>query len=303
MIDICLLGTGGTVPLPNRWLTSLLVKWSGQELLIDCGEGTQIALNQHGLSCRHIDTILLTHFHADHTAGLPGFLLSMAKADRTEPVTIIGPKGLSEFIQGVNLIARYIPFELKLIEITEREQTFEIDGLKFTSFPLKHSVPCVGYAFRMDRKPLFDKEKALANHVPLKCWSTLQKGMEMDFEGVRYTPDMVLGKQRKGISFTYATDTRPNDALRQYIQDVDLFIGEGMYGDDEKIEKAKINRHMMMRECAELARSANVRRLWFTHYSPSMHQPSEYEEMVHSVFENAVISKDGQKIELSFQEN
>ena len=116
MIDICLLGTGGTVPLPNRFLTSLLVRWNGHEILVDCGEGTQIALNAKTLSCRHIDAIFLTHFHADHTAGLPGLLLSMAKADRTEPITIYGPRGLEDLLKGVLLIARYVPFEIKIVE-------------------------------------------------------------------------------------------------------------------------------------------------------------------------------------------
>ncbi len=302
MINITLLGTGGTVPLPNRWLTSLLVRWEGHELLIDCGEGTQIAMKERNLPCKHIDTILLTHFHADHTAGLPGLLLSMAKADRTEPITIIGPKGLEDLIKGVYLMARYIPFEVKYIELQEKEETFYSASLCIRSFGLKHSVPCVGYCMELERKRRFDKEKALANNVPMKFWGKLQKGMVLEEDGMQYNPDMVLGEARKGLKIVYATDTRPTLSLEQYAQDADLLITEGMYCDPEKGEKAKLNRHMTMQEAAHLADIANVKEMWLTHYSPSVVDPKQYEEELHEIFLNTVISHDGQNVELSFSD-
>lgn len=302
MIDLCLLGTGGTVPLPYRWLTSLLVKWNGHELLVDCGEGTQIALNAQSLSCRHIDTILLTHYHTDHTAGLPGLLLSMAKAERTEPVTIYGPKGIEEILKGVYLIARYVPFEIRYVEIRDTEYTFEIDGLEITSFNVRHSVPCIGYSFYYKRNPKFDREKAEKNNVPLKAWGRLQKGEKVEIDGNVYTPDMVLGNQRKGIHFVYTTDTRPTESIKQHSMNADLLIAEGMYGDIEKSEKATLNKHMTMQECADIARICNVKELWFTHYSPSMHDPFIYEDDIKKIFENVVISKDGQRTSLSFED-
>ncbi len=300
MIDICLLGTGGTVPLPNRWLTSLLVRWNGHEILVDCGEGTQIALNSLKLSCKHIDAILLTHFHADHTAGLPGLLLSMAKADRTEPITIYGPKGLREILQGIQLIARYVRFEVNYVEFQEKENTFTIDGLEITSFSVKHSVPCFSYSFEYARKPRFDREKAETNHVPMKAWGPLQKSYSFELDGITYTQDMILGETRKGIHFVYSTDTRPVDSIIEHSMNADLLIAEGMYGDEEKIEKAKLNRHSMMQESAEIAKKSHVKQLWFTHYSPSMHDPDQYKEEIQKIFENIVISKDGQRIDLSF---
>lgn len=302
MIDLCLLGTGGTVPLPYRWLTSLLVKWNGHELLVDCGEGTQIALNAQSLSCRHIDTILLTHYHTDHTAGLPGLLLSMAKAERTEPVTIYGPKGIEEILKGVYLIARYVPFEIRYVEIRDPEFVFEVDGLEITSFNVRHSVPCIGYSFYYKRNPKFDREKAEKNNVPLKAWGRLQKGEEVELDGMTYTPDMVLGNERKGIHFVYTTDTRPAESIKQHSMNADLLIAEGMYGDIEKSEKATLNKHMTMQECADIARICDVKELWFTHYSPSMHDPFIYEDDIKKIFENVVISKDGQHTSLSFED-
>ncbi len=300
MIDITLLGTGGTVPLPERWLTSLLVRWEGHEMLIDCGEGTQIALHAEGLSCRHIDTILLTHFHADHTAGLPGLLLSMGKADRTEPVTIIGPEGLESVLQGVYQIARWVPFDIKYIELKKNEVSFQVEDLLVTAFGLKHSVPCYGYEMQLLRKRRFDKAKAEKNQVPMKLWGTLQKGNTVEIDGNMYTPDMVLGDARKDLKVTYATDTRPVKAITDHSIHADLLITEGMYGDMEKLEKAKLNKHMMMQEAASLAAKADVKELWLTHYSPSMPDPWHYKNEVRAIFRNTVISKDGQHTELSF---
>lgn len=300
MLDVCLLGTGGTVPLPERWLTSLIIRLKGKEILIDCGEGTQIALHKQRLSCKHIDTILFTHYHADHTAGLPGLLLTMAKSERTEPITIVGPKGLQEILQGVAIVARYIPFEVKCIELTEPECIFEIDDLKVTSFGLRHSVPCCGYSFELQRKPKFNVEKARELNIPIQAWSSLQKGEEVTIDGITYQPSLVQGEQRKGIKLVYATDTRPTKSLQEHAQDADLLITEGMYGDTEKLDKAKLNKHMLMQEAATIAKEANVKELWFTHYSPSMPNPFEYEEELKQIFPNTVISVDGQRKDISF---
>lgn len=302
MLDVCLLGTGGTVPLPQRWLTSCLIRYQGSSLLIDSGEGTQITLHKEGYSCKQIDAILLTHYHADHTAGLPGLLLSMAKSDRTEPVWIIGPKGLKNFIDGVMKIAMYIPFELHLLEYEEQEFCFAMCGMEITAFRVRHSVPCWGYEINVERRPRFDAERAKQQNIPLRLWNPLQKGETVEYEGKVYTPDMVLGKPRKGLKLVYVTDTRPVPAIASHAQNADLLIAEGMYGEAEKLEKAKLNRHMMMQEAASIAKEANVRELWLTHYSPSMPYPAMYKEEVRAIFPNTIISKDGQKTDLAFTE-
>ena len=300
MLEVCLLGTGGTVPLPKRWLTSCLLRWKGKSLLVDCGEGTQIALHQQGYSCRRIDTILLTHFHADHTAGLPGLLLTMAKSERTEPVTIYGPKGLGEILSGVMTVARHVPFEVHYREIREREYSFQIDDLKICAFAVRHSVPCFGYSFSLPRGRKFDPVRAEKLGLPKKYWGILQKEQTVEYEGVVYTPDQVLSEQRKGIKVVYTTDTRPVSYIRDHAEGADLLIAEGMYGDPEKQEKAEFNKHMTMQEAARIAAAAGVRELWFTHYSPSMPDPGIYLDDVKMIFAEAVTASDGEKKELSF---
>ena len=134
MLDICLLGTGGMMPLPGRWLTSLMTRYNGSNLLIDCGEGTQIAIKEKGWTVKPLDVICFTHYHADHISGLPGLLLAMGNAERTEPVTMVGPRGLERVVNGLRVIAAELPFEIKFIEITEAERVLELAGYRITAF-------------------------------------------------------------------------------------------------------------------------------------------------------------------------
>ena len=150
MLDVCLLGTGGMMPLPYRWLTALLVRYNGSSLLIDCGEGTQIAIKEKGWSFKPIDVICFTHYHGDHISGLPGLLLTMGNADRTEPLTLIGPKGLERVVNALRVIAPELPFAIKYVEITEPEQTFEMNGYRLKAFRVNHNVLCYGYSLEVD---------------------------------------------------------------------------------------------------------------------------------------------------------
>ena len=160
MIDICLLGSGGMMPLPYRWLTSLMVRYNGSSLLIDCGEGTQIALKEKGWSFKPIDVICFTHFHGDHISGLPGLLLTMGNAERREPLTLIGPKGLERVVNALRVIAPELPFELRFLEIQGSEQEFILNGYRLKAFRVNHNVPCYGYTLELDRAGRFDVNRA-----------------------------------------------------------------------------------------------------------------------------------------------
>ncbi len=300
MIEVHLIGTGGTVPLPKRWLTSLYIKLNGKVTLVDCGEGTQIALQEQGLSLKPIDNILLTHFHADHTAGLPGLLLTMAKADRKEPIRIYGPKGLKEIIQGIYALARYIPFPIESVEI-ENHSSFMFDKLKVEAFLMNHSVECYGYRFELARRPKFLVTKAKELDIPVRYWSHLQNGEVIEYNQQKIQPSSVLGTTRKGISLLYATDTRPNNNLLIAAEKVDLCIIEGMYGDIDKIINAQNNKHMMMQEACTLAKKCQVKELWLTHYSPSMPFPEDYEDELKKIYPTVKISHDGQNKILRFE--
>ena len=304
MIDVCLLGCGGMMPLPWRHLTSMIARINGSSLLIDCGEGTQIALRKKSWSFKPIDVICFTHFHGDHIGGLPGLLLTMGNAERSEPLTIIGPKGLTRVVNSLRVIAPELPFEVRCVEIDQPEQEFVLKGYRLKAFRVNHRVICYGYSLMLDRSGKFDPERAKAAEIPLKYWNPLQKGNTVtDPESGRtFTPDMVLGEKRKGLKLTYVTDTRPVASIQENAKDSDLFICEGMYGEPEKLANAREHKHMMIDEAAGIACRAQVKELWLTHYSPSLTHPEEYEDMARKIFPHTVFGHDGMSTELGFED-
>ena len=303
MLDVCLLGCGGMMPLPRRWLTALMTRYNGSSLMIDCGEGTQVAIKEKGWSFKPIDVICFTHYHGDHISGLPGLLLTMGNADRTEPLTLVGPRGLERVVNALRVIAPELPFEIKFIEITKPEEVLELNGYRITAFRVNHNVTCYGYTLEILRQGKFSPDSAREHEIPLKFWNLQQKVQTVDIEGWFYTSDLVLGPPRKGIKLTYTTDTRPTESILRNAKDSDLFICEGMYGEDDKIEKAKGYKHMTFREAATLARDAGVGEMWLTHYSPSLVRPDDYMDTVREIFPKAWPGKDGKSVELNFEED
>ena len=302
MLDVCLLGTGGMMPLPGRWLTSLLTRYNGHSLLIDCGEGTQIAIREAGQTFKPIDILCITHFHADHISGFLGVILSMMNSGKTDPLFVIGPKGLEKVLQGLCVVCPALPFEIRLFELETRETVLNLCGYKITAFKVNHNMVCYGYTLEIERSGRFDVERAKAAGIPLKLWNPLQKGNTVEFEGKTYTPDMVLGTPRKGLKLTYTTDTRPTDSIRKHAEEADLFICEGMYGEAEKQENALQNKHMTMQEACHLALDAKVKELWLTHYSPSLSAPGRYRKELKSIFPEVHLGRDGRSTILNFED-
>lgn len=300
MLDVCLLGTGGMMPLPRRYLTSLMTRFNGSNLLIDCGEATQIAIKEKGWGVKNIDTICITHFHADHISGLPGLLLDMKNSDREEPVHIIGPKGLTHVVKSLLVIAPELPFEMIYHEVLDERESIHLNGYEITAFVLKHNVLCYGYVLNIPRAGMFNAQAAKELDIPLRLWNRLQKGETVTQDGATYTPDMVMGPPRRGIKVVYTTDTRPTNEIAREAAGADLFVCEGMYADPEKTSKAKKYKHMTVYEAAELAKKADPGQLWLTHFSPSLVNPKMYLKSIRAIFPRAYTGKDGKSIELDF---
>lgn len=302
MLDVCLLGTGGMMPLPRRWLTALMCRYNGSTILIDCGEGTQVAVKEKGWNFKPIDVICFTHYHADHISGLPGLLLTMGNAERKEPVIMIGPKGLERVVTALRTIAPELPFPIEFIELTEDNHTIQFEQYRIKAFKVKHAVKCYGYSLEIDRDGKFNPDKAKELGLPVQMWGKLQKGEDVEFEGNIYTSDMVMGAPRKGLKVTYTTDTRPVPSIVEAAKDADLFICEGMYGEPDKDAKAREYKHMTFVEAATIAKEANPKEMWLTHFSPSLIKPWEYMDTVTEIFENAKPGKDGMSVDLMFED-
>ena len=304
MLEFCTLGTGGTLPIPERALSSLYVRVNGQSLLIDCGEGTQVGIRRLGWGFRCLDGLLLTHFHGDHCTGLAGLLLSLEKAGRDQPFHIWGPKGLKRVVEGLCVIVPPLSYTVLLHELPPEGGETELIGLKIRAFPVDHGgIPCFGYRLTLERQAAFDPEKAKALGIPVQDWKRLQQGETVHLGLKRIRPEQVLGEPRKGITLVFSTDTRPCETLERHARDADLLILEGMYGDEEKMPQALKNHHMIFAEAAEIARRADAGALLLTHFSTSLEDPEAYLPEARKIFERTWTAKDGETVMMRYPEH
>jgi len=300
MPEICLLGTGGMLPLKDRFLTSLYAEYNGKAVLIDCGEGTQVAIAQHGLKMSRIEMLLITHCHADHVTGLPGLLLSIGNCSRTNPLDVYLPKSCTETVRNLMTVCGKLPYKVILHEFPDDEpfsfRAVQIDPmLTVNTLPLEHSVECVGYSLVLEKKPVFDPKKAKEMNIPVQFWKRLHSGEKITIDGREILPEYVTGEKRPPVKITYVTDTLPKEEIKEFAENSDLFICEGMYGTSDKKESMNEKGHMLMQDACMLAKSAKVKKLWLTHYSPAEKTPHIYEEELKKIFPEVTVSTDGIK--------
>ncbi len=300
MLDLCFLGTCGMMPLPGRWLSSVLLRNGATLTLFDCGEGTQVPWKSAGWGFRQLGAICLSHMHADHVAGLPGVLFMVAHAGRTEPVDIYGPVGTTYVIEGLRRIAPELPFPIFIHEMNGGEH-FELPGgLHGTCAAASHGIPCLAYRVNLERGPAFQPEHARALGIPVQFWSRLQRGEPIVYDGKTIAPEEVLGPPRRGLSLAYITDTRPTEALTHFAHDVNLLICESMYDLPEDLPLARANAHMLASESAGIAQEAEAHQLVLTHFSPKIHDPSGAERAARRIFPKTRAARDGMVITLDF---
>lgn len=315
MLSLTILGSGGGMPMPDRFLSSQLIQYKGRKLLVDCGEGTQVAMRKFNTGFKSLDILCFSHLHGDHIFGLPGLLMTMGNSGRTETVTIIGPEGIKEAVGCMTCCIPYLPFNLAILEKPEKPLSlfYTTNGLTFkapdqfcfadlfvSTVTLDHTSPCIGYSFEVLRKPKFLIERALAFNIPQMFWKRLQKGEVVFYEGQKFEPDMVLGDSRQGLKLCCITDTRPIPAIIDFIRGSDLFICEGTYGADSDWPKAEKNKHMTFEEAAILAQKGEVKKLLLTHLGSGMDHPEDYKPNAAQIFPHTTIGYDGLKMEFKF---
>lgn len=310
-MEAFILGSGGTMPLPNRHLTSVLLRREGEVFLFDVGEGTQVSLRALNLKWKKISAILISHTHADHVTGLPGMLMLSSQVDREDPLYIIGPPRIAEYIEANRrALEMYINYEICVQEIEDPQAPQEVyrgNGFSIRSFPAKHSRTCVGYSVVEDPRPgVFFPEQAGAAGVPRgPLWSQLQAGEPVVLEdGTVVEPEAVLGPQRRGRKFTYVTDTLPIDSLVPEIADSDLLISEGMFTEEHR-ESAQKKKHMTAGDAAELAvRAGGIKRMGLIHYSPRFtnRQLKELLKEARAKFPETFLTKDQMEIDIPYRD-
>ncbi len=310
-LEVFVLGTGGMMPLPHRYLTSILLRREGELFLFDCGEGTQVSLRSLNLRWKKITTILISHTHADHVTGLPGILMLSSQVDRNEPLTIIGPPKIRDFVElSRKVLDMYINYEIVVREIEDvslPQVVFEGEGYRIRSFPLRHTKPCVGYTVEESPRPgVFYPEKALELGVPRgPLWSRLQDGEVVTLEGGKQvSPKDVLGPERKGRKVSFVTDTTVASNIPREVSGSDLFICEGMFAQDLE-ESAREKKHLTAVQAASIAREAGgIKRMGLLHYSPR-YTERELKQLLREareVFPETFLCRDGQVLPVPYED-
>lgn len=307
-LELFILGTGGMMPLPGRFLTSALLRREGELFLFDCGEGTQVSLRKLNLKWKKISVIFISHTHADHVTGLPGILMLSSQVERDEPLYIIGPPNIKEYVESSRkALDMYINYEIIVKEINEPGIVYEGDGYSVKAFSLQHTKPCFGYTLVEDPRPgVFNPDAARNLQVPMgPLWARLQSGENVILEnGIVITPEMVLGEQRKGRKFSFVTDTKYFSGIKDNVKNSDILICEGMFRDELK-ESAAEKKHMTATQAATIAKEAGgVKKMGLIHYSPRY---TEYDlrfllKEAKTVFPNTFLSRDGQSVNIPFED-
>ncbi|HTZ63036.1 MAG TPA: ribonuclease Z [Solirubrobacteraceae bacterium] len=297
-LSIFFVGTGGSVPSARRGLPALLIRRGGEQLLFDCGEGTQRQLIR-SVGLGDLDCVFITHFHADHWLGLPGMLKSFALREREAPLRIYGPPGLHDLMERMRFVyGRRLPYELSVAELAPTE-TVAGDGYLIRAIPVRHKgEACYGYALLEQARPgQLDPELAERLGVtPGPDFGRLQRGETVD--GV--SADQVLGPSRAGRKIVISGDTAPCEALVVASHESDVLVHEATFAEEET-ERAGQTLHSTARQAAELARDAHVRVLALTHIS-SRYPGGELREQARAVFASTEAPRDFDTIEVPFPE-
>lgn len=305
-LELFVLGTGGMMPLPNRHLTSILLRREGDLLLFDCGEGTQVSLRRLNLRWKKISAIFISHTHADHVTGLPGILMLSSQVERDEPLYIYGPPKIKEYIESSRkVLDMYINYEIVVEEFTDPGIVYSREDYSVRAFPLRHTKPCMGYALEeMPRPGIFYPDKASSLGVPRgPLWSALQKGEKVEIPGgIWVSPEQVLGPGRSGRKISYVTDTSFLSEISREVSNSDLFICEGMFTED-LAESAAAKKHLTARQAAEIAQKAGgIKEMGLIHYSPRYMERELKQLLVEAqgVFPDTFLTRDRQIIPIPF---
>ena len=304
MLKIIFLGTGGSIPTPNRGMPSIMILREGERLLFDCGEGTQRQMMKARSGFMDIGSMFLTHFHADHTLGIPGLLQTMSLQGRTEPLYVYGPDYVEEYC---GLLSRLGYLNLSFQVIARRlshGDVIKFKGYSVEAFRTFHSVPSLGYALKEDRKPgRFNKPRALELGIPEgPLFSKLHRGESVVVNGRTITSEEVVGQARPGRTIVYTGDTVASENFLPRLKDVDVWISESTFGDD-MAGKAEETLHSTAGTVAELAAKAGVKQLVLTHVSSRYStDTAPLLEDAKKKFENVLVAEDFTEIEIPMVE-
>lgn len=309
MLTVTLLGTAATLPQPDRALSAAVFSTGGRSILLDCGEGTQLALHRHHVNPMKLTLVALTHYHGDHILGLPGLLQTLGTMNRTRPLYITGPEeGHAPILAAILTLADELPFPVRFLPMPQEGLILHQLDPKWppeavlTAFPTQHRIASQGYALHLDRMRRLHTETAEAMGIPRSLWRTLQSGQSVTVEGRVIRPESVCGPARAGLIAVFTGDTAPCTAVEEAARAADLLIMDATYADAQHDDKAALYGHSTFVQTAQLASRAGVKRLWLTHFSAMITDPEEALPAAQAHFSAAECGMDGKSLLLTFRE-
>ncbi|HEY4648499.1 MAG TPA: ribonuclease Z [Gemmatimonadales bacterium] len=302
MLSVTFLGTGASIPTIDRNVAALAVHREGETLLFDCGEGTQRQMMRYGVGFSFRE-IFFTHYHADHMLGLTGLLRTMGLQDRSNPVTLYGPRGAQRILgAAVSLGIERNKFPVEVLEIRPGDRLVR-DQYDIVVFETEHRADTLGFALvEHPRLGRFNPDRAQELGIPEgPLWGRLHKGQTVTLEnGQTFGPADLVGPPRKGRRLVYTGDTRPHFGVIEAAKQADLLIHEATFGGDE-LERAKETGHSTAAEAAWVAHEAGVSRLVLTHISSRYNRDaSELLAEARAVFPETVIARDGMTVDVPY---
>jgi ribonuclease Z len=292
-MKITFLGTSSMVPTKNRNTTSILINYKSENILIDCGEGTQRQLKIKKLSPSKITKILITHWHGDHILGLPGLIQTLSHSDYKKTLEIYGPKNTKKYLKNLLDSFRYqeTKIKIKVIEINSNKKIFENKDFSLHSQKTKHSIESLAYSIQeKERRKInltYTKKFGLTKD---KILGKLQQGKTITFKGKKITPEKGTIKI-PGKKISIILDTELTKDLINFSKNSDLIISESTFSKDLKKE-AKKSKHMTSEDAANLAKKSKSKKLILTHFSQRYTTTKEIEKEAKKIFSNTIAAKD-----------
>lgn len=288
MFEIKFLGTGAMRPTPKRFTSSLLVRFGGEVVMFDAGEGIQVRVAQSGFSLMKIDKIFITHFHGDHFYGLPGMIFTMKQAERTKPLAVYGPHGATEFIDKILSLGGSIPFEINVHEL-EPGETIDGDGYSIKTFEVEHGIPSIGYIFKEDDTVNIDRAKMEEYGLkPSPKFKLLKQGQSIEINGIKLIPDKWLVSVA-GDSIAYTGDTKYTKSVIDAVKGVTVLVHDSTWlSSDAEPDRY----HSSSRDAARVAEGARVKYLFLIHLSSRYIDAKPLLEEAREVFPQTYIPND-----------
>jgi len=299
-MELVFLGTSGCVPTEKRNLSAIFLDYMNEYFLFDCGEGTQRQMRLAGINFMRIDHIFITHLHADHFLGLGGMIQSMDFMERVPPLNIYGPRGLKETIDHMLSMGTFKLDSLKLnVHEVDEGEVLKGERYRVSCVRTKHTTNSLAYCFEEDFKRKFLKKKALDLGIPEgRMFSQLQRGKEVEVKGKKFKPEQVLSEPIPGRKIVYSGDTRACKAVENLAKDADVLVHDGTFSHEE-IENLKKADHATVKQAAELAKRAKVKKLYLTHISQRYPDAKPLEKEAREVFKESYIAEDFMKVKIA----